>query len=83
MVIISPDHKAGYFWGGGTLGVGWLTSHDTIQKANHLGDNSRGIPNVTVHQSVFTLGYLHPKIENTRDCAPFFWLGGTSIYIPS
>ena len=25
--LISPDHKAGYFWGG-TLGGGRLTSHD-------------------------------------------------------
>ena len=25
--LISPDHKAGYFWGV-TLGGGWLNSHD-------------------------------------------------------
>ena len=28
-VFISPNHKAGYFWGG-YVGGGWLTSHETI-----------------------------------------------------
>ena len=26
MVFISPDHKAGYLWGGGYIGEGWLTN---------------------------------------------------------
>ena len=31
MVFISPDQKAGYFWGGYVRG-GWLTSHDLVTR---------------------------------------------------
>ena len=65
--LISPDHKAGYFWGGYVRG-GWLTSHDW----KYMFQESTGWPSENEAPSSFVL--LRNNLFAKKKRVPFIAL---------
>ena len=61
MVVIGPDHKAGYFLGGSTLGEGWLTSHKRMYVPKGWNDSESNI--VTSQNEAFSRFFSHEELS--------------------